>query len=184
MSAAIAGGALLQYPIGWLSDRVDRRKILFLLCFGASVSSAAVALSSLQPWYLLTVFLFGAMVMPLYAMALATAADVSSSDEFVTIGTTVLLLHALGSVSAPLALGPLMGSLGATALFWSFATLCMIFSCYLLLQLREARAVSVAQQTPFEVAASEAAPIGFELDPRGPEHGGQQADEAAAVQNP
>jgi MFS family permease len=32
MTATIAGGALLQYPIGYLSDKVDRRIVMALLC--------------------------------------------------------------------------------------------------------------------------------------------------------
>jgi MFS family permease len=175
MTMAIAGGALLQYPIGWVSDKLDRRHVLVLLCIGAGLSSVAVALSVQQTWHLATVFVFGAMVMPLYAVALATAADVSPSDEFVTIGTTVLLTNALGSAIAPVVLGKFMGSLGTTSLFWSFAVLCSLFSLYIKLQLKEARAVTVAAQTPFGVAAPDAAPNSFDLDPRATEFPEQNA---------
>lgn len=177
MTVAIAGGALLQYPIGWVSDKVDRRHVLVFLSVGAGIGSVAVALSVQQPWHLVTVFAFGAMVMPLYAVALATAADVSSSDEFVTIGTTVLLTNALGSAIGPILLGKLMGTLGATSLFWSFAVICIAFSLYIKLQLKDARAVTVAAQTPFGVAAPDAAPNSFDLDPRATEHLEQEAEQ-------
>ncbi|MDX1732879.1 MAG: MFS transporter [Halioglobus sp.] len=167
MSLAIAGGALVQYPVGWLSDRVDRRRILLALAIGGLLTSAAVAASPLQPWFLPAVGLFGASVMPLYAMSLATAADVCEGGEFVTIGTSVLLLNALGAVSAPLLLGPLMTGLSATSLFWGFAVICGCFSVYLAAQLRSPRAIALDQQTPFEVAATETAPVVLELDPRG-----------------
>ena len=169
MTMGIAGGALLQYPIGWLSDKIDRRHVLILLCAGGALSSAGVALSVFQTWHLITVFLFGAMVMPLYAMALATVADVSSKEEFVTIGTTVLLTNALGAVLAPIALGQLMSALGATSLFWSFAVMCVAIGGYIALQLRDPRTVSIEAQTPFGVAAPDAAPNSFDLDPRAAE---------------
>jgi MFS family permease len=170
ISAAILGGALLQYPIGLLSDRIDRRKVMLLLCLGGALASVAVAISTGQSWHLAMVFLFGAMVMPIYAISLATAADVAQGSEFVEIGTSVLLLNAVGAVSAPLALGQLMSVLGAPVLFWSFAALCLLFMVYIALQLRDVRAIPVSEQVPFSAAASEVAPASFDLDPRGPQN--------------
>ena len=182
MSAAIAGGALFQYPVGWLSDRLDRRYILIALSLGGALSSVAVALSAGHPWHLLAALLFGATVMPLYAISLATAADVSSSEEFVAIGTSVLLLHSIGAVLAPLALGPIMTQFGATALFWASAVLCILFSCLLYGLTRKPRAISVEEQVPFNAAAAEVAPMSFELDPRGPES--DDVTEPAIVSHP
>ncbi|MCP5128120.1 MAG: MFS transporter [Pseudomonadales bacterium] len=185
ISAAILGGALLQYPIGLLSDRVDRRKVMLFLCVGGAVASVAVALSAGLSWHLPAVFLFGAMVMPIYAMALATAADVSQGSEFVQIGTSVLLLNSVGAVSAPLLLGKLMSVFGAPALFWSCAAMCLLFTAYIWVQMRETRAVSVTEQLPFSAAASEVAPASFDLDPRGPEQPAlSAADESSSAGSP
>ena len=172
ISAAILGGALLQYPIGLLSDRIDRRKVMLMLCLGGAVTSVAVAVSAGYAWHLVAVFLFGAMVMPIYGMALATAADVAQGSEFVQIGTSVLLLNSVGAVSAPLALGKLMSALGAPALFWSFALLCLLFMAYIAVQVRGARAIAISEQVPFSAAASEVAPASFDLDPRGTDQAG------------
>ncbi|PLW68868.1 MFS transporter [Pseudohalioglobus lutimaris] len=177
MSAAIGGGALLQYPIGLFSDRVDRRIVLSTLCVGGAITAAAVAMSIGFPWYLATVFFFGAMVMPLYAMALATVADVSASDEFVQVGTSVLLLNALGAALAPLPLGQLMAVAGPSSLFWAFSGICLTMSVYLGFQFRNPRAVSVEEQTPFKAAGADTAPAVLEMDPRGDE----QHEHAEAV---
>ncbi len=170
MTAAIVGGALCQYPIGWLSDRRDRRQILVLLTLCSALSSAAVALGHGQAWFLAAVLLFGASAMPIYAVSLATAADVSSSDEFVEIGTSVLLLNGLGAIFAPILLGQLMTLWGGNALFWSFTVLCLSFSVLLAVLLRQPRAIETSDQTHFKAVASEVAPASFELDPRGDEH--------------
>jgi MFS family permease len=169
MIAAIMGGAIFQYPIGWLSDRVDRRRVLLYLCLGLLVTASAVALSVEQPWFMLAVLGFGATALPLYSVALATAADVANEDEFVAMGTSVLLLNALGGAVAPLALGPLMTALGAPSLFWSFAVLGGLFAALLYRLTRTPRAVSVAAQMPFTAAAPDVAPTSFDLDPRGTE---------------
>ena len=180
MLAAILGGAIFQYPIGWLSDRFDRRRVLLYLSLASTGGSLAVALSAEQPWFLLAVVCFGASATSLYSVALATAADVSGEHEFVEIGTSVLLLHALGGAVAPLALGPLMSLFGPVALFWSFAVLCSAFSVVLYILTRAPRAIAVGDQVPFEVAAPDAAPIGFDMDPRGAEQSTDE-DEPSAL---
>ncbi len=169
ITTAIVGGALLQYPIGWLSDRIDRAVVLAVLCVLGAAASVAVALSTGAAWHLAAVFIFGALTMPLYAMALAIAADNSASDEFVLIGTSVLLLNALSAAVAPLALGQLMDSLGAPALFHAFAVMLIIGAGYVALQRKNTSAAPVAEQVPFAAAAPDMAPTSFDLDPRGPE---------------
>lgn len=170
ITAGIAGGALFQYPVGWLSDRVDRRKVLFVLGLASAGSSAAVALTAGHPLHLLAVFLFGATTMPIYALSLATAADNSSTEEFVRIGTAVLMLNALGAASAPVLIGQLMDVFSATALFWACAVISGLFAVYLGLQTRDrSQIVAAEDQMPFSAAAPEVAPTGFALDPRGPE---------------
>lgn len=167
MIAAILGGAIFQYPIGWLSDKIDRRRVLLYLCLTSTLTTATVALSVDRPWFLAAVVAFGASAIPLYSVALATAADVAGEKEFVEIGTSVLLLNALGGATAPLALGPLMTLLGAPALFWAYTAMCGLFSGLIYALIRTPRAVTVAAQVPFKPAASDVAPASFDLDPRG-----------------
>lgn len=167
ITAAIAGGALFQYPIGWLSDQVDRRLVMLALCVLGALASAAVAFSVGQPWHLAAVFCFGACVMPMYAISLAMAADNSSSKEFVEIGTSVLMLNALCSAIAPLLLGQAMTAFNPAALFWGSAMLCSLFALYIGIQCLRTERLPAAQQTPFEAAVLESAPTAFDMDPRG-----------------
>jgi MFS family permease len=166
MSAALLGGALLQYPIGWLSDYFDRRRVLILLCVGGTLSSVAVSSSTEETWHLAMIFWFGAMVMPIYAISLATAADVSRDGEFVVIGTTVLILNAIGAAAAPMPLGQLMAMFGPPALFLAFAAMCALFAVLFFALSQTPRDVTVEEQIPFTVAASAVAPASFELDDR------------------
>ena len=140
-----------------------------------------------QPWFLLAVLAFGASAMPIYSVALATAADVAGDNEFVEIGTSVLLLNALGGAVAPLLLAPLMTALGAPALFWAFTATCGLFAGVFFALTRAPRSVAVAAQVPFKAAAPDVAPTSFDLDPRASEHGGddipreQQKDRLAVT---
>ena len=166
MSTAMLGGMASQYPIGWLSDMLDRRWVLLMLSLGLAASAILVTVSPSQRWQLLSIFFFGATAFPIYAISLATAADVSSEDEFVEMGTSILLLHALGAVAASMPVGFLMSEFGPGALFWSMSLACALGTLYLLTQLQTPRAVRTSEQVPFSPAAADAAPAGFELDPR------------------
>ena len=55
-------------------------------------------------------------------------------------------------------------------LFWSFGLLCLLFAGYVARQLRDERAITVADQLPFTAASPDVAPASFDLDPRGEEH--------------
>jgi MFS family permease len=166
VSAAILGGAALQYPFGWLSDRLGRPAIMLLLVVLGTGASAGLALLAGGPWIMPAAFAFGACSMPLYAMALATAADNSLRHEFVEIGTSVLLLNAIGAVFAPLMIGQLMVRLGQAWLFWSCCGLSGMGALFFLTQLR--RKAPVEDTVPFSAAASDMTPTRFGLDPRSP----------------
>jgi MFS family permease len=166
VSAAILGGAALQYPFGWLSDRLGRPAIMLLLVVLGTGASAGLALLAGGPWIMPAAFAFGACSMPLYAMALATAADNSLRHEFVEIGTSVLLLNAIGAVFAPLMIGQLMVRLGQAWLFWSCCGLSGMGALFFLTQLR--RKAPVEDTVPFSAAASDMTPTRFDLDPRSP----------------
>jgi MFS family permease len=166
MSVAILGGAALQYPFGWLSDRLGRAPVMVLLTLLGTAASVAVAMAGNAQQLLVAVFLFGAATMPLYAMSLATAADNSLRHEFVEIGTSVLLLNALAAMLAPLALGQLMAVAGQAWLFWGCAGLCGLGSVFIALQVR--RPARVEDTVPFSAAAPDMAPTSFDLDPRAP----------------
>jgi len=166
MSTAMLGGMVAQYPVGWLSDKIERRWVLVMLSIGVAASAAVVSLLLQHRLQLISIFLFGAMALPIYAISLATAADVSTDDNFVEIGTSILLLHAIGAVVTSIAVGHLMTVAGPNALFWSMSLGCCICAVYLLVQLRTPRAVPTSEQVPFSPAATDTAPGAFELDPR------------------
>lgn len=167
MSMAILGGALLQYPFGWLSDRLGRQNIMLLLVSLAAISSASVALATTTESLLLAIFFFGATTMPIYSMSLATAADRSLRHEFVEVGTSVLMLNALGAVFAPLALGQLMEIGDPSWLFWGCCGLSLLAAVIVLSQ--RGRKPPVDDVVPFSVAAPDMAPTSFDMDPRAPE---------------
>ncbi len=123
MSAGIIGGAVLQYPLGWWSDRYDRRWALIAATTGAALAGLFLSYGAgnSQTLNFIGIFAFGAFAMPLYSLSAAHANDRATKDDFVAVSSGLIFLFSLGAM-----IGPTVGSLlieyyGASALF-SFTT--------------------------------------------------------------
>jgi MFS family permease len=119
MAGALIGGSLIQFPLGWLSDHTDRRRVLIGVALGASI--IGVVMATLHPHTPAVVtplmILFGAMIYPMYALTVAHANDFAASDEFVKIASSLLLLYGIGTMFGPLAAAFGMEHLAPEGLF-------------------------------------------------------------------
>lgn len=119
MSAVVLGGAMGQWPLGRLSDVVDRRYVILAACISAGVSGLALSQAPPGAHGALYVFglLFGAFALPLYALTVAHANDLAAPSDYVATSSGLLLLLGIGSSIGP-TLSSLLDSLSAhNALF-------------------------------------------------------------------
>ncbi|MDA3913572.1 MFS transporter [Oleiagrimonas sp.] len=125
MSIGIIGGAALQWPLGRLSDKHDRRIMLVLVnAIGAMVAIVMPWLAPI-PWAQeFAFFVFGGMAFAVYPIVVAHLLDHVPGEELLAASSSVLLANGIGSALGPLAAGYIMHWLGAGALFGWFA-LCM-----------------------------------------------------------
>lgn len=136
MSAGMLGGAVMQLPLGRLSDRIDRRQVLLTtMAVGAGVCLAATAVGDRPALLLLFVFLLGGTAMPIYAICLAHAND-KGIGSFLEIGTSILIVNALGSVLGPVLASAAMEVLGVQAFFWYAAAMLGLGAVYVLASIR------------------------------------------------
>ncbi|ANT60933.1 MFS transporter [Salipiger sp. CCB-MM3] len=113
-----AGALVLQYPIGWLSDLMDRRKLIF----GTSVlGAAACALGWVTGGdlraLLAAAFLAGGVTTPLYALLLAFTNDALSAEDMPAASGGLVFTFGLGAIAGPLVTGWAMQAAGPAA-FW------------------------------------------------------------------
>ncbi len=107
MSATVLAGALGQWPLGSLSDRMDRRKVILAAAGLAGIIGIAVALVSSAPgtvdleFYVVT-SLWGFMAFPLYGLTVAHTNDYAGADEFVEVSSGLLAVFAAGAVIGPM----------------------------------------------------------------------------------
>jgi MFS family permease len=126
MLAAVLGGLAFQVPVGRLSDRFDRRKVLAALGFGFAAS--AIMLIHLPP-YLMVILpvapLLGGFMSTLYPVCVSNAHDRMPGDRVVAVSGQLILINGLGAVVGPIIGTTIMARFGINGLFY-FLTACAI----------------------------------------------------------
>ncbi len=119
LAAFVLGGALAQFPIGWIADKFDRRWVLIWLSAAAIASSAiTVALQDFGPTIVLgCAFLFGLTTFPIFSVAAAHAHDFAESHERVELSAALMFWFATGAIAAPWTSSQLIGQFGPQAMF-------------------------------------------------------------------
>ena len=120
ISMFYVGAVACQMPIGWASDRMDRR----ILILGTSAVGAVGALLGAfgggdYETLLLAAFLVGGMSNPLYALLIAYVNDAIDYEDMAAASGRLLFINGVGAIMGPLILGALMESVGPPA-FWAF----------------------------------------------------------------
>jgi len=119
LAAFVLGGALAQYPTGWLADKFDRRWVLIWLSVAAIIScilTATVTTTDVKTIFILA-GLFGFTTFPIYSVASAHAHDFAESHERVELSAALMFFYALGAIAAPYTASTLIDSFGPPALF-------------------------------------------------------------------
>lgn len=175
MSAAILGGAVLQWPIGRLSDRGDRRRMLLGVCLGAVVAALTTyALVQIHPEALFGgAFLYGGFAFTLYSLSVAHANDHLASEQVLEATRSLLLLHGIGAVVGPALAGVLMAALGPGSLLLYFATVLALLALYTVYRMRVRLPIIPAE--PFKTMSGDTSQVVLELDPRAGEAGPEAA---------
>lgn len=145
---ALLGGALAQFPVGWLADKFDRRYLLialslasFFVCSGIIWVSAEEILRL----YLFS-FLFGAVTIPIFSVAAAHANDFVDPDEYVALNASLMLFFSIGAIFSPLIASGLMQYFGPSSLFTfiSLAHISLIIFGLIRMRVRPTRMVRTA----------------------------------------
>jgi len=119
LSAFVLGGAIAQYPMGWLADKYDRRWVLIWLSIAAIAASSLTASTSGggTAMVMLMAGLFGLTTFPIYSVAAAHAHDFATDQERVELSAALMFFFALGAIAAPYGASVLIDSYGPPALF-------------------------------------------------------------------
>ena len=119
LAAAMLGGAVFQFPLGRLSDKIDRRYVMVIAgAVGSGISLIMLLLNpSSAPLIFIGMFLFGAVLFPIYALNVAHANDHADPEEFVKVSSGLLVVYGVGTMLGPQLAGRMMDGLGPSGFF-------------------------------------------------------------------
>lgn len=171
MAAATFGGVALQWPIGRLSDRFDRRLVLTSVTLGAAlaaylaVSVTGTLAPALPGWSIFAVAaLFGGLSLPMYSLGIAHTNDFLTPQQMVAASGGLLLVGGLGAILGPLAVSGVMQFVGPTGFFWALGTVHGLIGAFAIYRMMARRARPLAQQGAF-VAYPRTSPMAATLTP-------------------
>lgn len=169
MTAVILGGVALQWPLGRLSDRFDRRHVI-LGCLAATLA-VSLALAAAPGGFILFALgaAFGGLAFALYPLCVAHANDRLLAAERVAASGQLVLLYSAGAALGPMGAASTMSLLGIGGMFWFIALAAMGTLAFGLWRLVASAPVPSAAQQDFQILPR-TTPVAALLDPAGPEH--------------
>lgn len=165
MAAIVLGGALMQFPLGRMSDKLGRRSVIFGTCIvGALVSiyTASVDASGWQLYALMAAI--GALSTPLYALSATHTNDYLSPSQMVAASGTLVLISGIGASMGPPLTTFAMEYYGPNAFFYSIALSLGLIATYALWRKTRRDAVATEELGDFVVMAPTPTSAGFNPD--------------------
>jgi MFS family permease len=151
MSLGIFAGAIFQYPLGSLSDRIDRRIVLILATTGAAASSlylsSPFATDTLAIY--MGIFLFGGFSLPLYSLSAAHANDHAPPGGYVEMAAGLTFFFAVGASVGPFVASLVMEHFGARYLFSFIGIMHATLILFVLYRISRRAAVPVGARSRF-----------------------------------
>jgi len=118
LSVYIIGGAVAQYPAGWLADKIDRRWVMIWISVASIAACLLTVTTSTGPTMIMVnAAIFGFATFPVYSIAAAHAHDFAASEERAELSAALLFFYAIGAIAAPWTGAMLIEVFGPPALF-------------------------------------------------------------------
>jgi MFS family permease len=149
MLVAILGGALLQWPIGLVSDRTDRRRVISASAGLAAVAALVGATGPEGTALLAVIGALGGFSFPLYALLNAHTNDWITPEQMVGAGSRLVLASGLGAIAGPFVASAAMSMVGAAGFFWYLAAVHTVVAVYAAYRLTRRRPLPADEQSHF-----------------------------------
>lgn len=131
VSSIYVGALLMQYPIGWFSDYIDRRVVILIV---AAVGGAMSLVGFLFDHYfgvlLVVAFVIGGTSNPLYSLLIAYTSDYLEADDMAAASGGLIFINGMGAIMGPLVTGWMMDVFGTQAFFMVIAVLMLTLTGY------------------------------------------------------
>ncbi len=171
MFCMMVGGMLSLWPVGKISDRIDRRKIILLLGISSLLAAALFVVPTIQSFALIPLYatFLGVTAFPLYAVSSSHINDYLEDHEFVPVCGTLVLFYGLGAMLAPLISAWSMQYAGPQGMFWFLMVIEVPLIIFASLRIIKKDVLPVEERTDFVADLPKVTPVVSPLDPRNQE---------------
>jgi len=162
MMAIAQAGSLMQYPLGYASDRIDRRYILLICAIGLSILGFLIGSVNASSFILLVIIigLFMGLGETTTTIAIANANDRADAGEYTSIAGTAILFWCIGAILGPIFGSFTIGSMGPKGISLFFVVITVLFGIFTFWRCLQRETVSEEDHgdfyaSPAEIASSE-----------------------------
>jgi MFS family permease len=155
MTGAVIGGAAGQWPLGYWSDRVDRRIVIGTLAAVSAAVGVALWLTygALSSWALIGLSgAWGALAFPMYSVAVAHSNDYAEKGEYVMVSGGLLLMYGIGAIIGPFLAAAAMTWVSNSVLYLFTAVVHLLVFGYVMVRLGRRASAPLDQHVPFSEA--------------------------------
>ena len=164
VASIYVGALLLQYPIGWISDRMDRRQLIMVVAAIGGVGAVLGFVYGSNFTILLAVsFVIGGMANPLYALLIAYTNDFLEHEDMAAASGGLIFINGLGAIIGPLSIGWLMGLIGPSGFFLFLAALMFTLMLYAAYRMTQRAATPIDETGSYTPVTPSASPVAVEL---------------------
>ena len=138
------GSVILQYPIGWLSDHMDRRVlIIFITAIASALMLIGILLSNSFYVIVFLGFVIGGSTGPLYSLFIAHTNDYLEPEDMAGAAGTLLFVGGVGAIGMPVFVGYAMTGLGPNSFFYTMIVLMASIAIYGIFRMTRRVGISV-----------------------------------------
>lgn len=179
VAAIYLGGMLLQGPIGWISDRVDRRKLIFIAA-ACGLFAAALGWTGIGGFVglLIAAFVVGGMAYPLYALLVAYTNDYLDPEDMAAAAGKLVFANGVGAVGGPFITAAIMDAVGPSGFFIFIMMQMALLVAYCLWRMGQRPSVSTEDTGSFAPISPAASPVAMVVA----QEAALEADEEAAAE--
>ena len=164
MTLFIGFGAASQWPLGWLSDKIDRRKVILLCC--VSVISICIVLASFEftnTILLILSALVGAFTLPLYSLAVAQANDRLEPKQMISASGTIVLVFSVFAALGPFTMSYFLELFEMFGFMLYMGIVHLVMAITVLMMMMITQDVDESEQTDFQVMGQRPSVVAMEV---------------------
>ena len=163
-AAFYVGALIFQYPLGWISDRSDRRVLIAITAAVAGVSSVLGMVFGGNFYVLLaSAFMIGGLSNPLYSLLIAYTNDFLEHEDMAAASAGLLFVNGVGAILGPILIGYMMQTFGPQGYFVLLALTLLAMPGYAFYRLTQRPAPSADDTSAYQTIMPSVSPVSVEM---------------------